>query len=415
MKLIDWNPDIDYFSYFLYSKNAGVINSLPCGLFKHFPISINLKDKKILNGNLGFYNEVFVRNFSDKNIDRELLNYDFNAVNSEAILINLLDNCFGHSILKLFQLSNFSFAESTERDYVIIIPESIRHYFALNQPNIHLVSVKGSFKSFENLGSFKLFLESISNKYSSLKILLNTLYPICNKENILELVGNKLPEETSHPNLIVFYYRKDTYRMWNLKKQGKSITEAFNFLNSFFNKEVKFVVLGDMDNFIFPAWITDERKNSYSTETDLYYNSLFAKAIITIGLTGSHMLLPSILSCSTAHMIQSYKTRNMAEDVVAECISNSILSSHDHFYYYGNHDCSNISPLDLGRLILFNLMGKFEKIYKFSDLDIDQSAYFKLKHPYFKYNEAVNFRNNYNILQRKKIRLKYNLKRISPF
>ncbi|MBK7819391.1 MAG: hypothetical protein IPJ60_19005 [Sphingobacteriaceae bacterium] len=72
--------------------------------------------------------------------------------------------------------------------------------------------------------------------------------------------------------------------------------ELFNILRPYFSKEVLFCVLGDKDKYSFPDWILDKRIHKYPNPIVYEYSQIIASSVLIISVTGSNMVLPSLLS-----------------------------------------------------------------------------------------------------------------------
>ena len=93
------------------SKN---IELLPFGHSRHFPIKFSLVDKQICAGELNFFNMVFYKNFKENNfVNPDKCILEQNKVTDKLIVLNCLDNCFGHALLKLF----YSISVLPEKDF----------------------------------------------------------------------------------------------------------------------------------------------------------------------------------------------------------------------------------------------------------------------------------------------------------
>lgn len=410
-KIIPFQDNHFFAGHFILIKEKEIFSLLPLDHARHYPLSFT-EDKKILNGVLNFYNEIIFNNYNSSNlIEENEIESIFSQKNKQLIILNILDNCFGHSLLKLFHATKF-YKNYLEYDFLIIIPSSLKHYVRKSS-GINQIIIKQNFKQIESCKILNSIIHQFTQKYSASFIgCLNTYNSYNEQEliNTLELLPPTI-SSTKPKKDIIFYYRSDFYRKWCGNKQHKKIIALFSLLKSFF-EGIDFIILGEKDKIHFPPWIKDERINGYSELTDFYYNRLFNESIITVGLTGSHMLFPSLFSKMTVHLIPSYKIKNLAEDIVPVLSENSSLNAYKHLYYYGNYNCSNISSSTLAIKILVHFQGAIEKEYKYSDSALGQEAWVKERYPFFNYAKVQGVRAKFNKSESLKLRFLYYLQKM---
>jgi hypothetical protein len=399
-------------SYFETTVNSdiGTVELLPFGHSRHYPLSFVISDKRVIKGELNFYNSILHKNFNTKNyISPEKCSIELNKLEDNLIIFNCLDNCFGHSLLKLFYAISYLEKTKVKQDYLLIIPKALRH-FLKKQVGVNLLVVNYTFSQLEECFVLNSEIEKVSSLYSEVFLEGAETYDEFDTKLLSENLNlfNKPREVTQKKNKIVFYYRSDYYRMWNGRKQSSHIVTLFLFLRSFFGKDVQFCVLGDMDKFKFPSWILDERISKFSNEVDFKYNLIFDETIICIGLNGSHMLFPSLFSECTVHLHPSHKYKNMAEDIIIKKNSNEMLAAYNHLYYFGNYNCSDLKPHKLGSLLVIHFLGLIEKKYKFNEKEnISQSDWINKYYPFLKSSKIIDYRTIFNLKESNKNRIKY--------
>ena len=104
--------------------------------------------------------------------------------------------------------------------------------------------------------------------------------------------------------------------------------------------------MGELDNYKFPPWILDKRVKEYTKEVDISNNEEFSKSAITIGLHGSALLLPSLLSLTTFHLISYHKRHNVVEDSV-NILDSTLNAWYTNVQLFGNSSLNSIKPKDL--------------------------------------------------------------------
>ncbi len=409
--MIAYNEHTVIAGYFHAELSNEAVSLLPIDHARAFPLSFNIKKRSILKGEINFYNKPFYENFDPKgSIDDSKVSLTVGVIkNKKVIIFNVLDNCFGHALLKLF-LAVDSSAELKDYDALVIVPKALEHFVKKNTFT-HVLVVDQSFKALEKCPILNKSMDAITKNYSTKEIFPIHTYGEFLKEKLvsrLDLFGETKPKEEKN---IVFYYRKDTIRQWGSYKQGKKITKLFSLMKPFFSEKVNFIVVGESDKFNFPAWIMDKRTDTYTKENDFEYNHIYANSIMAISITGSHLLLPSLLSKMTIHLHPTYKYKNMAEDIV-NSIENSLTAFTHHMNYYGNYNCSNIKPAVLCLQVLTNLQAMMEKEYKLSNSLQTQAEHIAQEHSYFKYKDFQKARVDLIGKENKKHRWSYYLSKL---
>jgi hypothetical protein len=384
---------------------------LPFGHSRHFPLKFNIADKRILSGESNFFNAALYKNFKEDNfIAADKCSVTLNPSKDKLIVLNCLDNCFGHALLKLFYAADYSEKRKEEFDVLWIVPKAMQH-FLKESPGRNFLVVHASFAELEKCFVLNKEIDKIASNYKEVYLAGTETYADFDT-NILtrQLQLFKNTESAAIRNKVVFYYRADYYRMWDGKKQGKRIVQLFSGLKNYFDSSIRFCVVGDRDKFVFPSWISDERVTGFSEEHDFNYNALFNSSILCIGFNGSHMLFPSMFSECTIHLHPSHKYKNMAEDTVVSLATNEMFSTYKHLYYFGNYNCSDLSANRLATLILFHYQGLMEKRYKLFERNaISQEVWIKTNYPFFNIRKVNEYRKLFNHQEGKKNRLRYHL------
>lgn len=414
--MISFNNDIVITSYYEVTFNGEVAKLLPFGHSRHFPLSFNVNTKQIISGEVNFFNSNFYKEFDVKNVlKQDKYQIKKSKKNNSVIILNLLDNCFGHSLLKLFYSVNCVINYSKNYDFIIIIPKAIEH-FLLENDGVNKIVVNAKFSELEKCYVLNNAIEEICKEYAGAYLKGVETYESHNFEDLrahLNLLNHK--QTAIVKNKVVFYYRSDYWRKWSGNKQKKNIIKLFTFLKPFFSNSVEFCVVGDSDAEIFPVWIKDSRTKSFNPEIDFEYNQLFNETLICIGVTGSHMLFPSLFSSCTVHLHPIFKYKNMAEDIVVNKNANEILSAYKHLYYYGNHNCSDISPSKLGTLLVSHFAGLIEKQYKINSLLECQNEWIKQTYQCFNYKTYIEYKSNLNKRANDKTKWNYYLDKLRIF
>ena len=125
------------------------------------------------------------------------------------------------------------------------------------------------------------------------------------------------------------------------------------------------------------------------------------------------MLFPSLFSECTVHLHPAHKYKNMTEDTVIKKKTNEMFSAYEHLYYFGNYNCSDLKPEQLGQLILFHYQGLVEKKYKLFVRDnVSQKDWINKNYVFLNLAEINLYRQQFNAKEAKKNRVKYYLDKI---
>lgn len=391
-------PEIYSFFYFRRTKNKEV-ELLPNCHALYYPLAFQEETKKITKGKLNFFNSKFYDHFSDAKIIKES---QFKYINqpsqraSKAIILNLLDDCFGHTIMKILNLVYAYEKYGKEFDLVCICPQPL--VYLIPKDKFTIISVNIHFYDLATCYDLKPIINQIKTKYLQLEYFMFNMYAVHDKAKVRSFFNFfDAKEQISKKKYFTFYYRASVYRSWNGYKQAKTVIKAFEQLKTFFSNDIKFLVVGDKDSNKFPNWIIDERVSSYSKELDLKYNKLFFDSVIVVGYFGSGLYLPSILSDFTVHLVSRDKLKLAMQDSI-NYKTTSILGFYENPNFFGNAFCENITPDKLSDSIISLYKAYLQMVYRMSYSDengsnspllFSQEEYINKFFPFFNYQHAI--------------------------
>jgi hypothetical protein len=382
----------EWFSYFLiYTDHEGARELLPSDNHSAaYPLTIK-EDGSLLRGNVNFYNASFYKGFSTIKLLPEI-DFHFNSFvrkYSKCLVINTLDNCYGHSLLKMFNIPLFHSKYGNEYDLLVITSPSLSGFFPEGRINTCVVN-----KTFRQTGegySLKPIIDLIKEKYESIEFaFMNTYMDYPDKIIQFDFFNfYNSGEKNINKRNIIYYYRKDKLRRWGLFSSKKNIINYFNFLSKYF-EGVEFIVIGEKDRYVFPEMVKDYRCENFSTPTEYYYNSLLKNSLFVTGIHGSHMILPSLLSRQAVHIIPDFKIKNINEDIfnykrnaIQNLFSDLQIISINKVFPSGKK---------LAGIILLLFISSIEKEYKISlnegGLFTDQESYIRKNYPELNYSKA---------------------------
>lgn len=388
-----------FFSYFLvFQDEMGNLELLPGDNHAaSYPLVID-NNRKVTKGKVNFFNSPFYKGFTKDKLQDTDIKYYFRSIeHDKCLVINLLDNCYGHSLLKMFNTILFYKKYSEEYDFLIITPASLLAF--LPKEKVNICCIDKTFRDLEQGYSLESVMFKIKEKYSAIDIAyLNTYQEYSGKEDQFLFFNFFIkPEKSGIKKHIIFYYRKDKSRRWGLFSQRTRITRYFNFFRPFFT-DVDLILLGEKDNKKFPAFIQDHRCEQFSQETEFFYNAFLQESLFVTGIHGSHLILPSLLSRQVFHIVPKIKLRNTGEDVF-NIIAGNIEGNYANFNIPVTKSYCYPGGSEIARLVLILFMASIEKEFKSNPENIsrygDQRAYIHTNYPSFRYEQAIHWWNRH--------------------
>ena len=380
------------FSFYSSIEASNIVTLIPSGHATYYPIKFNKSTKEILEGELNFFNKYFYENYTSPiKLSKSDYSLKLNPKKEKCLIINLLDNCFGHSLLKVFNLIEIHKKFNNDFDLLVIVPKSLEYLIPADKFIFCTVNI--SFSNLEKCFDFSPILDKVKIKYKNFDCVTTSTYNQYSDKNVLldfffEKIDNNIQKN------ILFYYRSDRYRKWNGRFQGRNITKLYQFLKPYFSSDVKFIILGELDDYKFPSWIVDKRVNKYSPEVDKEYNQEFSKSAITMGVLGSNLVLPSLLSLSTLHLVPNHKRHNTLEDSIS-LIDSTFNTWYSNLQVFGNSSLNSIKSINLFSHIIILFSSFLEKKYKQDILKaqpnkpyINQNLYIEENYSFFNYKLA---------------------------
>lgn len=390
---------VNIYSYFFLLENdekeALEYKLLPSDHAIAYPLEVVEKPKKtIKEGGLNFYNEVIYNNYRFENfIDPSKISIGNKVGKSkDCIVINLVDNCFGHSFLKLYGIYTAYLDYADKYDLVILAPKSLAHFLP-NDKGLRIILIDLGFTEAMNCYCFGNVLKQLRQEYATVDFLVMDTYKALpgNKLDLIDffnffgdLKGNE------RKKCICFFYRRDFFRSWNGESQAKNIQAFFELIRPYFTNEIEFYVIGEKDNNQFSKWIHDLRIDNYSKEYDYLYNHIFYNSIISVGVMGSAMTQSSLFAPFSVYLVAENKTSVIAQDL-PNCQTSSVAAYFENMYIYGNAKLNDLTPEVLkNRIMLLYFNGMAIK-YKCSVIT-------NLKQNYQSISQSVYFESNYNFV-----------------
>lgn len=406
-------------SYFPIIEETDKYRLLPSDHCYYYPLTVDSINKKVIEGELNFFNQIIFDKYKKQNyisLDKITFPIISQTSKQKSIIVNLIDNCYGHSFLKLLNLFEIYRLYKNEYDIFVICPVALQHF--VPNDKFKVINLKLGFNEAMNCYDFEPIVSWVKSQYQDVDyVTLDTYY--CNQtpEALNSFFGFLPKDYVVQKQYITFYYRADYFRTWAGGKQHKRIIDFFNQLQSYF-PTTQFVIAGDLDNTVFPDTIKDVRTNAFGKEVDLLYNSYFANSHIVIGLIGSNMLQPSMLCDFTVHLTPKNKITIIAEEMLNHPIE-SVSGWFKNIYLMGNDDLSDLNSTLLTQQIVLLYHTYIAKKYKEASYtdelfnsSISQSEFYKKQYPFFDTNMAIKLKNDVVSKSFKKGILKYKIRKV---
>jgi hypothetical protein len=385
---------VNYFTYFPCLVSDDQVRLLPSDHALYYPLEFDPTSKTIKKGELNFFNKVLHNKYHKNNIlsDIKWKKDGRNTVLQKAVIINLLDNCYGHSFLKLLNLFNIYEKYGRDHDLWVITPSPISHFIPADK--FFVVEVSIGFNDAMNCYSLEPIIVSVKQQYAKYDFVTLDTYSLFKDRKAVVNFFPFLEHTSDKRKYLTFYYRSDYFRTWGGAGQSKNITAYFRELRTYFGNEIEFVVVGDKDGHKFPAEIIDKRTNAFGKAVDLVYNAIFSNSVMVIGLIGSNMLQPSMFCDFTVHLVPRSKVSIVAEEFF-NLESPAIQNWFNNIYLFGNENLGDLSPSQVVEKTISLYLTYLAKCYKkevFSDVyfkrQISQPDYLKEKFPFFQLEKA---------------------------
>jgi hypothetical protein len=394
---------VTYYSYFpVLEEGSGKEESMRL-LFSDnaiaYTVKFNFTTKAISEGEKNWFNQPLI-DLADKSrfIPKEKIKrLDFSKKkHNKCIVLNLLDYCYGHSLIKLLNIESFYRDYSETHDLFILSFPDVEDYLPLGKFNSCLLDL--SFSEIKKIYNLRSVLDKVRENYSEVDFgVLDAYLKIDNKPQKVDFYNYFGSAENKYidKKLVTFHYRADDGRAWGEGSQVKNVIKLFTILRPYFSKEVIFCVLGDKDKHSFPDWIVDKRIQKYPNPLVYEYSQIVARSVMLISVTGSNMVLPSLLSKGMlVHFVKEPLIRLTGTDVVN--YKNNINSStYEHIYIFEN-GIRSISAKKLAFRLIRLFEGKLSIEFKSHAVDCvrngkpasTQKEYILEQHSYFDYNRA---------------------------
>lgn len=246
---------------------------------------------------------------------------------SKIIILNCIDNYYGHSLLKLFNAerhldidSEYGLIVIVQKNFRWLVPDGIAEIWTVDIP------LSQADRYFPSLN------DQISNECKRFTtILISRAHSHPSISNITRF-SRVLPHKQDQKDYRVsFIWRSDRPWIDNiyvleaakrlgimdffLRVQNRKVISLFSLLRSKL-PNIRFTVIGLGSKTRFPSWIEDHRVDTISNSSERAFCEVYAQSRVVIGVHGSNMLLPSAHAGMTVDLMPKDRWSNFAQDIV---------------------------------------------------------------------------------------------------
>lgn len=270
---------------------------------------------------------------------KDLIKFEVKALESnykKVIILNTLDNCYGHSLLAILNLHELI---QKKGDYGIIV--IVQPSFEWLIPSQGVSEIWKVSLSFNQLKDYYEDLTTNINReierFDSVSLASTNLCP--KNTNINHLTDVSPYNFDSPPTIprVSFIWREDVNRFWLKsywiygilrKLKIASIILPFQYLRVLLflyilksklnknniNRKITIVGLGSFGRF--PKFVDDKRVDNFNKEIETEICKIYAESELVVGVHGSSMILPSAHSGMTVSIMPLKRWGNYIEDIL---------------------------------------------------------------------------------------------------
>jgi hypothetical protein len=258
---------------------------------------------------------------------------------SRALVLNCLDDCWGHVFHKLLNSQNhlendqeYGLILLIPSNFIWLVPDGVAEVWAVN------AKMNEFRKRINNLDGF---IKKQFSQFKSVSLSEAHIQPDATKIDIAKFTKIErfnLDKFEESPFTVTFIWRED--RFWHGNKWEELLFLAsvkFGFLDRLkgyfcwrqmtkYNSvashvkkklpETQFNLVGVCKTGKAIVTISDLRKNDFSEQTETEWCKVYAKSHLVVGVHGSNMLLPTALAGGFIEIMPSWKIERWGEDIV---------------------------------------------------------------------------------------------------
>jgi hypothetical protein len=312
------------------------LRNLPIGQGKLVSLSLTKFEKKEeKKSNISWFFDPFRRIYQNPKSDE--ISFEIikrRPTKNKVVLLNTLDNCYGHSLLYFLNLQNIIDQKQSDTSIVVLI----QPFLLWLLPDNGIDEIWLAHVSFSQMREYLVDL----NKKINIELLrFDTVQlsqaHLCPTDIRIEKFSKIVPYDFVSPPekpRISFIWRDDLTRLWIKSHWIYSAMRKLriakillplhflrvlcfvSFLHYKFGNRFQITLTGLGKTCKFPSFIADERVEKFNKETEIHCSKIYAQSILAIGVHGSGMILPSAHAGMTISIMPMKRWGNFAEDIL---------------------------------------------------------------------------------------------------
>lgn len=263
----------------------------------------------------------------------------------DAIILNCLDNRFGHSFAKLWNAAILK-DKYPERSIIVFIPAALRwlvpdnisEIWVFNAPLAKLKhrianldgEVKRSMSRFSNIWLSKAYTHLSIDKVGLQKLLGTTPFDLSQFSSTAPSITFVLREDRFWQSTSFEFFLFKVAVKFNLSK--RLFVWRQNYLVNKTARAIRkqitaatFSAVGIGRHGRLAAFISDHRKDKLSAHDEHSWCQVYAASHVITGVHGSGMLIPTALAAGFVEILPRYKIRHIGEDITLNHSSRYLL------------------------------------------------------------------------------------------
>lgn len=316
--------------------------TLPLAHTRHFPISFSVDGRFNLYAQAAhsWLAQPLIQSVVTKQyVDYPITIKSFKSIKGEVILLNVLDFCYGHILLKLAN-AQILLTRFPDKDLIVLLPASFEWMIPEGIAEAWLVEGRlgGMIKEIKNLDSL---VQEQWPRFTNVALASPAVHPESTKinwETFLHTSRFSLNDFALKPLRICFVHREDrlwinnrlelfinkvcrklgwytwTKKLFLARQNVRFARTARKIRKQFPETEFYLAGLGKPGRLPYP--LQDQRNPNPDKAQELAWCTLYASCQIVIGVHGSNMLIPTALSGGFVEILPHHKIDHITEDVV---------------------------------------------------------------------------------------------------
>jgi hypothetical protein len=260
----------------------------------------------------------------------------------EIILLNCLDSCYGHVLLKLFNAQKY-IREFPAKGLVVLIPRNFQ--WLMPEGVAEIWEVEAKLSDFHNrILNLDRFVKEEIKRFDSVLVSEVPVHPDIHQFELKEFFKTEKFNLTLFENLsptITFILREDRFWLnsrldaflfklsvskgWQklfknyfVARQNSLVRQLAKKIHTRTEKKVTLIAAGIGTSGSLGALVKDQRKDSVNEQIEKDWCQLYAESHLVIGVHGSNMLIPTALAAGFIELLPRHKIYNLSEDIAMD-------------------------------------------------------------------------------------------------